>query len=227
MNGQRAGEQLEHDDARGVDVAALVQLRASRLLGAHVERRAGGSAHHLLRLPPLAGHAEVHQLHHAVAHDHHVLRLQVAVDDARLVHRGQPAADLLRDLQRGRDLERAAPTSSISRRVVPATYSIVRKRTPSDSPESCTRTTLGCVMRRASLISWRRRSVWFASWPSAFKRLERDLVVEVLVLHAEDLAHAALAEHGEDRVAVGEGVADLEPAGRRAARPACPCACPA
>ena len=45
----------------------------------------------------VAGDAEVHQLHAALARDHHVGRLDVAVDDPAVVHVVEGASDLHRD----------------------------------------------------------------------------------------------------------------------------------
>jgi hypothetical protein len=104
--GRPAGEQLEERATHGVDVGAGPHALAHDLLGRHVRRRAerharGGDA---VVLTEAAGQAEVHQLHHdlaAHARDHDVAGLDVAMDDARLVHgrerRQQANGDAHRD----------------------------------------------------------------------------------------------------------------------------------
>ena len=98
-----AGEQFEDDDPERVDVAPEVDGLAAGLLRAHVLGAAhdvapGGSrgslARHPLRDP------EVHHLGRAVSVDHHVERLQVAVDDPDAVDRLEAVGDLRRQLVR-------------------------------------------------------------------------------------------------------------------------------
>jgi hypothetical protein len=114
--GARARQHLAEDDAEGEEVAAAVDALAEQLLGRHVvdrpqngarlrldadERllRAVGGARGLRARDEL-GDAEVENLDVAVAADHQVLRLQVAVDDARLVRLRQPFGYLDGKLQR-------------------------------------------------------------------------------------------------------------------------------
>ena len=54
-----------------------------------------------------ARHAEVGQLGHAARHHDDVGRLEIAVNDAGAVHRPEPAAHLLRDLEGGSQGEAA------------------------------------------------------------------------------------------------------------------------
>jgi hypothetical protein len=92
----RAGEQLVEQHAQRVHVRPRVDVERAqlRLLGAHVLERADDRAHRGVHRPlgePLVqrlGHAEVDDLRHGlrVLHgDHHVGRLDVAVDDPLLV----------------------------------------------------------------------------------------------------------------------------------------------
>ena len=84
-----SGEELVKDDAGGKNVGAPVDLLSLDLLRRHV----GGRAHHGARLGGAglafgvadAGHAEVGKLCMALDVDHHVGRLDVPVDDARIV----------------------------------------------------------------------------------------------------------------------------------------------
>ena len=102
-----AGEQLEEDDARRVEVGGLVDRRAARLLGGEVLRGADDRAllRHLARAG--AGDAEVRDLDDALGVDDDVVRLDVAVDDAVAVRVAERGEDLAR--VRDRDRDRAEP----------------------------------------------------------------------------------------------------------------------
>ena len=88
-------EHLEEDQAQGVDVAAGRDLRARELLGRHV----GGGPGEGLAVCTFGGHGEteIGEAGPSPAVDHHVGRLQVAVQDPLFVCRGQSAGDLLTD----------------------------------------------------------------------------------------------------------------------------------
>ena len=115
-----AGEALERDDAERPEVGAVVdRLVALSLLGAHVVRRAEDRAGARRACPPPSrraldlGDAEVEHLGDLVvlvADEEDVLRLEIAVHDARLV----------RALQRARDCaSRMRAVSAGERRVEP------------------------------------------------------------------------------------------------------------
>ena len=95
LEGQAARQHLEEDDAQRVDVRARVGLLALDLLGRHV---LGRPDHHAGARDPLgldrAGDPEIHDPGVAVAVDHDVLGLEVAVDDAQAVGFRQALADL-------------------------------------------------------------------------------------------------------------------------------------
>ncbi len=111
VEGALAGEHLVEDDAERELVRAEIHRLAARLLRRHV---AGGPhdralASLLLRDGPVAavgavllplvdlGEAEVQDLGQAVAGDHHVLGLEVAVHDARLVRPRESVGELGRE----------------------------------------------------------------------------------------------------------------------------------
>ncbi len=103
--------------------------------------------------------------------------------------------------------------SRMSRSVVPGTYSIVRKRTPSASPRSCVLTTLRCVILRASRISC--LSVCVAPEPSSNASGRRTLSAtsssSSRSTRAVDGSHPALAEERRDLVAGREERPDARP----------------
>ncbi len=81
-----AGEQLEEQDAEGVDVGGGRDRAAGDLLGRGVLRRQRDTAltgqhRHRFVVAEQLGDAEVEQLDLAAGGDEHVRRLQVAVDD--------------------------------------------------------------------------------------------------------------------------------------------------
>ena len=93
-----AGEHLEQHDAGRVEVAARVDAFAARLLGREILRGAhdgAGLGDGCGRLGDRARDPEVHDLDLAVAGDHDVARLDVAVHDpgaVRVLERGQDLA---------------------------------------------------------------------------------------------------------------------------------------
>ncbi len=134
--------------------------------------------------------------------DEHVVRLQIAMHDARRVRRREPRADRARRSRRPRRsgavrrARGAAPSDS------PSTNSIVRNRSPSCSPMSNVRATFLCVTRRASFTSWRKRSSISGCVDElAAQHLQRDDLVELRVARAIDGAHPADAEQPEQLVA--------------------------
>jgi hypothetical protein len=98
--GQLPGQRVVHHRAEGEDVGTQVEVLPAHLLRAHVEH--GPDQHALLGDVGLAGRAadaEVEQLDVAVRQDHHVGRLQVAVDQRAFVHQLEGRRHLQADAQ--------------------------------------------------------------------------------------------------------------------------------
>ena len=110
--GRLAGGQLVENGAERKLIGAEIERPPVCLLGRHVadraDDRAGIGGRHLpmhrirvvLGRRDQLGQTEVEDLHEAVLGDHHVFRLQVAMDDSLLVRRGEAVGDLRRDVQR-------------------------------------------------------------------------------------------------------------------------------
>ena len=110
-----AGEQLVHQAAGGVQVAARVHPLAPGLLRRQVLRGAddlGGLRHGGLGVAHRAGDAEVHHLDVAVLGDHDVPGLDVPVHDARLVAVLQCAQHPADDLERALAAAAGGPRSA-------------------------------------------------------------------------------------------------------------------
>jgi hypothetical protein len=113
VEGRPAGEHLEEDDARRVEVRADVHIaRAADLLGREVVGRADHLAGHRDARAVRRGdlrEPEVAELRGPVLGEEDVLGLDVAVDEPPLVEVGEPEQEVAHDRERGLFLERADP----------------------------------------------------------------------------------------------------------------------
>ena len=159
LEGRVAAHHLVEHRAEGELVGAVVHGPAARLLGRHVPdgahhdtgggvgraRRAGPGRHlrealagRPIRAAPVAaqlGEAEVEDLHVAVARQHHVLGLEVAVDDAGGVGAGEPVGQLAGDVEHPAGRERELGADEAAQRP-PSTSSMTVKGSPAVSPIS-------------------------------------------------------------------------------------------
>ena len=103
LRGEAAGERLVEHHADRVPVARRRRRLAADLLGRHVRGRAAGAVVALTRVAPVGGEAEVEDDDAAVARDHDVARLEIAVQLARGVERREPRRELGQRLAEARD----------------------------------------------------------------------------------------------------------------------------
>ena len=188
-----AAEQLERDDGEPVAVARRGRRAADGLLGRHVARRAEDRAdarqRDVARDPrdPEVGHA-----HLAVAAEHQVRRLDVAMDDARGVRRVERPPRLLepREGERGRD---RGPRASGRRAFRPGRNSITIAGRPSTSATSKIVTTFGSFESRAAIRASRVNRARISGSPAnrSLEDLDRDPPVERVVGRDVDVRHAA------------------------------------
>ena len=149
--------------------------------------------------------AEVHELHDAVREDHDVQRLDVAVDDARLVDGREAAAELLGDLQAGRERERALLVEDVAQRR--ARHVLHREEAEPVGLAEIVRAhdvPVRDLAREPDLLLERLTDRGALVERLGQEDLDGDLVVELPVEGAVHRAHAALAERAEDLVAPGE-----------------------
>ena len=223
VEGAPAGEHLVEHAAEGPDVRAAVDGLAARLLRAHV---AGGAEQHARlrhrergRVRGLGvlrpgervgverlGQAEVEHLDAAVAVDHDVRGLQVAVHDALLVRGLERLGDPEREAGRLLRLERAALQPGGERLAGRELHHEEALAVALLETVDAGDARVGQRREHARLALEAREPLGVAR-EARGQQLERDVAAELRVLGAEDLAHAAGAELGRDLV-VGDRGAD-------------------
>ena len=174
--------------------------------------------------PAKPGQAEIREQHLAAAVEHDVGGLQIAMQHALLVGGGETGAELARDLQ---GLVAGQPADAPQQRAEVLAIDVLHGEEiqPFDFAEIVDAADVGVrhLARDADLVaeSLERRLMVRDRLGQKF---ERHRLVERQVVGAVDLAHAALAEHGDDAVAPAEQFSGSEAAlrpgtGRRAAGP--------
>jgi hypothetical protein len=147
-----------------------------------------------------SGDAEVQHLDIAVVAHHDVFRLDVAMDDARGVRRGQRACDLAAKIGGELDVRRLPEESrAVCGRCI---NSITRNGPASHSPASKTLTMLGWIQGRRSLRLAREAltQLWVGQ-PGGGNNFDGDVAAQRRIPGAIHLAHAAAAKPGFDAVA--------------------------
>ena len=100
------GEHAIERDAEREDVGAFIRGRAGKQLRRHVTARAGHLERFAFVEPAQTGNAEIDDLQPAVRLEHHVLGLDVAVNDAGAMQRGHRLRELECDVETRRERDR-------------------------------------------------------------------------------------------------------------------------
>ena len=206
-----AGEQLEEDDPRRVEVRRLVDRRAACLLRGEVLRGADDRA--LLRHLARAGarDAEVRDLHDALGVDDDVVRLDVAVDDAVAVRVAERGEDLARVRDRdGHRAEAARADELLERSPLDVLHDDVVGAVELAAVEDRDDVRVGEAGGVRRLSTEALDELLVVRVP-AVQHLDGDPAAQLLVLGEVDVGHAAAAELPGDAVApreegAGEGV---------------------
>jgi hypothetical protein len=133
FEGALAGEQLVQQQAQRVNIALDGDLGAGQLLRRHVGRRAAAHVALQLAVKPASPKSMITAL--AAAVDHDVGRLQIAVQHALFVRRGEAGADL-RAVSTALSTGSRPMRRSSTDRSSPSTYSIEMNSMPSTWPTS-------------------------------------------------------------------------------------------
>ncbi len=156
------------------------------------------------------GHAEIGDARTAAAVDHHVVRLQIAMQHARVVRGGHARAQLPRDLERL--VRRQPPDATQQRRQILSIDELHREELESVD--------VADVMDAADVrMRDLPRDARFGMKPRQRARrhgkrlrqeLQRHRLIELQVVGLVDFAHPADAEQADDAVAVRENSAGDE-----------------
>ena len=150
------------------------------------------------------GEAEVHHAHFACAVEHHVGRLQIAMDDAALMRGGEARAQLSRDVG-GFVFGESADPAERAREVFAVDVSPSRDR-GGRRLRRCRRRGRRWGARPAARCAPRCETARGAPDRGGGVRqeLQRDRLAEAQIVGPIDLAHAAAAEQTDDAVAAVE-----------------------
>ena len=158
------------------------------------------------------GQAEVGDARAAAAVDHHVGRLQVAVQHASVVRRGEPRAELPRDLER---LVLRKPADPLQQRGEILAVDVLHRQEvlAVDLADVVDAADVGMrdLARDAHLGVEALERASGSDASRSRQELQRDRLAELQVVGAVDLAHAAAPEQADDAVALGEDVPGVKP----------------
>ena len=203
-----------------MSLRAVTSAPAS-LLGRHVGGRAGAD-----RFAGEAGQAEVGDAHLAGAVDHHVGRLEVAMDHAAFVRGGEAGAHLPRDLERA--IFREPSDAAQQRAEILAVHVLHRQEGVSVDLVDVVHAADVRVrdLARHPHFGVQLRQPRRVAIDVGRQELQRDRLTELEIVRAEHFAHPAAAQPSDDAIAAAEDGAGREaavidragrgePAGRR------------
>jgi hypothetical protein len=195
-----AGEDLEQDEAQRVDVGPDGRRLAGELLGCHVLRRASdrGAGVGARRRDAEVGDPDV-----AVAVDHHVGRLQIAVQYAALVRGGRARAELPRQLDGL--VVRNAPDAAEQRREVLAVDVLHREKAAAVGVAQVVQPADVLVrhLARDAQLVVKLREPAVVGRHALREELQGDRLIEREIVGAIHFTHAAASEQGDEAVASG------------------------
>ena len=202
-----ASEELEHHQAERVQIAAHRGLLSAQLFRRHVRGRAGDRA-----VVFVVGEreSEVHDLRLAARVDHDVGRLQVAMQDPFRVRGHQTRRDAARDVDRfvfGESTD--APQQLREVFAVDVLHRDEVLPFPVDDVVDAADVRMRDLATETHFIVQSAEEDRVAR-EAGGKELQRDRLVELRVVGAIDLAHAAGAEEAGDAVAAGDDRAGRE-----------------
>ena len=200
-------------------IGAVVHLVSARLLRGHVVGRADqradrgqpGFVLHRLRVRTgVSGirgeraEPEVEHLDEPVPGHHHVLRLEIAVDDPGFVRLGDRAGDLRRDLHDARKRQPAGGDQLVQRLAVDQLHRDVGDafRTSDAVDRDDVRVIEGRSDARFALEARKRCRTWRGRF---FQDLDGDKAGEVGIARAVDLSHAAAAKQRHEFIRAEPG----------------------
>ena len=194
--GRRARQQFEEQQAYGIQVGLRRKPSADDLLRRHIR----GRARDLTRRVVVGEtrQAEIGDANLSSAVEHHVGRLQVAMEDAAVVRRGKAGADLSNDLD---GLVRRQPADAAQERRKVFAVHVLHRHERTAVPLADVMDPADIGMRDltcgARLIAQARRQGGLV----AAQKLQRNGLAEREIVGAIDLAHAAATEQADDAVA--------------------------
>ena len=210
-----ARENFEQDETERIEVALDRRLRHAVLdeqFGRHVLRCAGVDG---VRIVGRDREAEIGDPCVAGAVDHHVRGFEIAMEDAAVVRRGQPGADLTRELDRL--VLRKAPDPPEQRREIFA-VDILHREEPAAVRLAQVVQAADVLVRhlaRDTQLVVELRQVHGVGGDGVGQEFQGNGMVERQVLGAVHLAHAALAEQRHEPVAPGDNGSRCEAVRRR------------
>ena len=205
--GALPGEDLEEREAKCVDVALDRRAFAGELLRRHVLRRSCELADGVSRD---RGDAEVGDADVALAVDHHVGGLEVAVQDTAFVRGGHAGTELPRDLHGL--VVRHAPDPSQQRAEVLAVHVLHRQETAAVGVTEVVQTAHVLVrdLARHPQLVVELAQPRVTRGHGLRQELQRHRLLEREILGAVHLAHPAAPKQGDHSIAAGNDGAGRE-----------------